>query len=307
MTKSNVIQPVVNWHLTEACNYHCHYCYAKWQDAPCPRELVKHPAKSTTLLQKLYEYLHPENPDNPFHGTGIFGVPRLNFAGGEPLLHSSKLLDLAHYARDIGFELSAITNGSLLNSRVGSELLLLLGWLGVSIDSLNKETNLGIGRVSRADRILGLVQLEEILATASEKNPKLKLKLNTVVNKLNCNEDLSSLIRSLAPKKWKLLRLLPVVDRTLVISDLQFQRFLHQHKAFSDIICAEDNQDMGYSYLMIDPYGRFFQNRLNDPQGGYVYSSPILEVGVGAAFSEIKFCANRFAKRYQIQFEERKA
>lgn len=22
---------VINWHVTEACNYHCGYCYAKWQ------------------------------------------------------------------------------------------------------------------------------------------------------------------------------------------------------------------------------------------------------------------------------------
>lgn len=21
---------VVNWHITEACNYHCNYCFAKW-------------------------------------------------------------------------------------------------------------------------------------------------------------------------------------------------------------------------------------------------------------------------------------
>lgn len=22
---------VVNWHITEACNYKCFYCFAKWQ------------------------------------------------------------------------------------------------------------------------------------------------------------------------------------------------------------------------------------------------------------------------------------
>lgn len=22
---------VVNWHITEACNYNCRYCFAKWE------------------------------------------------------------------------------------------------------------------------------------------------------------------------------------------------------------------------------------------------------------------------------------
>ena len=29
----------LNWHITEACNYRCRYCYAKWTDGPDPREI----------------------------------------------------------------------------------------------------------------------------------------------------------------------------------------------------------------------------------------------------------------------------
>ena len=36
----NTQQLVINWHLTEACNYSCQYCYAAWNKATNPRELI---------------------------------------------------------------------------------------------------------------------------------------------------------------------------------------------------------------------------------------------------------------------------
>ena len=51
------------------------------------------------------------------------------------------------------------------------------------------------------------------------------------------------------------------------------------------------------SYLMIDPEGMFFSN----VNGKYKYSSPILQVGVDQAFSEIDFQYTKIrAKRWQI-------
>jgi len=58
-------------------------------------------------------------------------------------------------------------------------------------------------------------------------------------------------------------------------------------------VAAESNEDMTGSYAMIDPLGRFFSN----VDGRYVYSSPILEVGVTAAFSAVAFNAARFDAR----------
>lgn len=56
---------------------------------------------------------------------------------------------------------------------------------------------------------------------------------------------------------------------------------------------------MHESYLMVDPYGRFFQNTPLLLAGqGYAYSRPILEVGAGMAFSEMSFDHKRFCARY---------
>ena len=55
---------------------------------------------------------------------------------------------------------------------------------------------------------------------------------------------------------------------------------------------------MRESYLMIDPFGRFFQNSTYIVGSGYVYSQPILSSGAEVAFSEMNFNAQIFKSRY---------
>jgi radical S-adenosyl methionine domain-containing protein 2 len=50
------------------------------------------------------------------------------------------------------------------------------------------------------------------------------------------------------------------------------------------------------SYIMVDPLGRFFQNRPG--AFGYDYSPPILEVGADRAFAQIGWSVLKFARRY---------
>ncbi|TNF20026.1 MAG: radical SAM protein [Vibrionaceae bacterium] len=289
---------VLNWHLTEACNYRCQYCYATWKTSTCKRELIHDPDRTTALLSKLYRFFQPGNRANPLFGQMTWSTVRLNLAGGEPLLHAGKLPDIVSQAQDIGFEVSLISNGSYLNDELLNQLVPNLTWLGISIDSASPVTNQAIGRADRRGRMLNLNELVASLLVARQSNPALRIKLNTVVNRLNYNEDLGSVIQGFAPEKWKVLRMLPVVNKQLTINDEQFAAFVARHSSFGDILCAEDNQDMRESYLMIDPYGRFFQNSQLITGNGYTYSRPILEVGVGEAFSEINFDQERFSARY---------
>lgn len=128
-------------------------------------------------------------------------------------------------------------------------------------------------------------------------NPSLTVKLNTVVNLLNAGENLSSLIQEIRPQRWKILRMLPIVDTSLVVSDEEFAAFVQRHRAFQSVQCVEDNRDMCESYLMIDPFGRFFQNH-SSLTGGYQYSKPILSVGAGTAFSDMALNSTSFQTRY---------
>ncbi len=289
---------VINWHLTEACNYRCRYCYAIWNETACSREVIHDPKRSAALLGELYRFFKPGNRANPLTSQLAWKSVRLNLAGGEPLLHASKFQTIVSQARALGFEVSLISNGSYLHEELLDQLAPQLIWLGISIDSTCPSTNRSIGRVDRRGQLLDLDRLQARLQRARRISSGLRLKLNTVVNQLNHREDLSQLIRSFAPDKWKVLRMLPVVNLDLAVSDKQFASFLNRHSALAHILSAEDNQDMRESYLMIDPHGRFFQNSPLLAEQGYSYSQPILKVGAGAAFAEMPFNSKRFSTRY---------
>lgn len=289
---------VLNWHVTEACNYHCRYCYGTWDESACRRELIHDPQLTTTLLSELHQFFLPNNPMNPLASRPAWSSVRLNLAGGEPLLYAGKLSSIVDQAHGLGFELSLITNGSQLNADLLLRLAPQLSWLGISIDSVRSETNRAIGRVDRRGRLLSLRELVEVLAEARKYNPRLRIKLNTVVNQLNHDEDLSPLIQRMAPDKWKVLRMLPVVNQHLTVSDEQFSAFVVRHHSVAPILCAEDNHDMYESYLMVDPHGRFFQNMPVIAGQGYAYSQPILEVGAATAFSQMTFDPEKFSARY---------
>lgn len=287
----------INWHVTEACNYSCRYCYAKWKDSPNPRELFHDRRRTRQLLTELFRYFDPTNTNNPLREELSWKTVRLNVAGGEPSILGDRLLEIAQVAREVGFQLSIISNGSRLTRSMIKELAPHLTCLGISLDSANPTTNMEIGRALRSGPLIDLQELACHIRLARKINPRLTIKLNTVVNLLNAGEDLSGLIQEIRPQRWKILRMLPVVDASLAISDEEFAAFVQRHRAFQSVQCVEDNRDMCESYLMIDPFGRFFQNHPS-LAAGYLYSDPILAVGAHAAFSKMAFNSASFQSRY---------
>lgn len=277
---------VINWHVTEACNYRCSYCYAKWQ-RPDRAELIRDPGATTALLQSLHSHFEPT-------AGGL--RPRLNFAGGEPLLHADRVVSAMRIARSIGFDVSIITNGSRLNERAVADLAPEMSLLGLSIDAVAPAVLAAIGRQDRHAQQLDLGLLSQHVAQARRVNPALALKINTVVCSANWREDLSGVISDLAPQRWKVLRMLPVVGRDLEVSDMQFRAFIERHCSLKCVMSVEDNDNMVGSYIMVDPTGRFFQNRSG--ASGYDYSPPILDVGAAEAFSRIGWSALKFDGRY---------
>lgn len=290
---------VINWHMTEACNYACRYCYSKWHSETRRRELMHDQSASRIMLESLYRYFAPDNQETQKRHGMSWQKVRLSLAGGEPLLYGETLTQLAQTAKAMDFELSLITNGSRLSRPLMAELAPLLSVLGISIDSADTSTNQGIGRADRLGQQLALPELANLLAEAHSLNPGLRLKINTVVNALNFTEDLSATIRQLAPDKWKVLRMLPTVATDLAIADHEFTEFVSRHRPMEGIMAAEDNGDMVESYIMIDPRGRFFQNSLNGP--GYRYSQPITKVGAETAFQQIQWQAEKFVGRYALE------
>jgi radical S-adenosyl methionine domain-containing protein 2 len=294
----NADELVINWHLTEACNYSCKYCYASWNRERGMKDVIHDPIATQTLLASIQNFFDPDNLSNPLREAMRWRKVRLSIAGGEAMLYGDRVGQIMKMAEQLGFRLSLITNGSLLPDAGMGELASYLSILGISIDSVDTETNRRIGRIDR-NGVLSLNVIAEKIELARRANPALKIKINTVVNALNVHDDLSGLIERLRPDRWKVLRVLPTIDSSLVVSDLDFHRFLQRHQTFAEVTSSEDNQEMTESYIMIDPLGRFFQNMPPAAgSGGYRYSSPILDVGIESAFSSIRFSASKFASRY---------
>lgn len=277
---------VINWHVTEACNYRCGYCYAAWAK-PDEREVIRDAASTRALLESLFAH---------FAVRGDGSRPRLNFAGGEPLLLKERVLSTMKLARRIGFDVSVISNGSSLDMSYVSALAPELSVLGLSIDSIQPEVLTAIGRQDQRGRQLDFSLLARCIDVARCLNPDLVLKVNTVVSSANWHEDMSGVIQQLSPHRWKALRVLPVVNRNLEVTDAQFRSFVERHHSLEGVMVVEDNEDMQGSYIMVDPTGRFFQNRPG--KHGYDYSPSILDAGAGEAFSRIGWSALKFEGRY---------
>ena len=290
---------VINFHITDNCNYRCRYCYASWEKRPGSAEVWRDPGKCSRLLESLWGFFNPENRSNPLRQHVRWQFLRLSLAGGEPTLLGPRLAEVVNRARKIGYRVSLITNGSQLGDHTRTGLFADLSMLGLSVDSSMPSANRSIGRVARTGRGLSVDDVAASVEQAKAVNPSLAVKINTVVNAENADEDMSPLIRRVWPHRWKILRMLPVVSDELAVTSDQFAEFVRRHRAFSPIISVEDNSDMTESYIMVDPRGRFFQNT-SGCGNGYVYSGPIVEIGPAAAFEQIPFSVAKFSGRYGV-------
>lgn len=280
---------VVNWHITEACNFKCAYCFAKWEEKPCKKELLHSEESIVKLLDQIVKL--------PLILKYPFQYIRLNLVGGETFLYRKPVINIIREARKRGIKLSAITNGSKLDIELNKMIAENFDMIGFSIDSLDEITNLRIGR-TQGNSTLILSDVIKNVLMIKELNPAITLKINTVVNQLNFSEDFSSFIEQVNPDKWKVFQMLPILKKSfsLAIKEEQFLSFIERHHKYHLIISAEDNDAMRESYLMIDPYGRFFQNTVNEQN--YIYSDSILDIGIENAFSSIKFDIEKFLNRY---------
>ncbi|MFO0750343.1 MAG: viperin family antiviral radical SAM protein [Myxococcota bacterium] len=222
------------------------------------------------------------------------GAEKLNFAGGEPTLRPD-LAELVRHAKARGFVTSIVTNGAkleaLLDACDGA-----LDWVALSVDSAVEATQRLLGRgkgrhVEQALRLAGRCHARGV-----------RLKLNTVVTRLNHDEDMSTFVRAARPERWKVFQVLRVVGENdgrvepLLISAEEFHAVVARHAPLAAEglqPVAEDNDAMTDSYAMIDPLGRFYGNTA----GIHRVSPPILEVGVAAGLSAVGYDPAKFSAR----------
>ncbi len=150
----------INWHITEACNFQCKYCFAKWTRHD-QKEILHMPSKVGLLLEEISQL--PSLLD--------FKVLRLNLVGGEIFLYPKPLLHILQEAKTRNMHLSAITNGSLLNQRLNELIATYFKNIGFSVDSLNATRTQPLGVALREKQWISH-KLKRILIPFARAIPK---------------------------------------------------------------------------------------------------------------------------------------
>ncbi len=274
---------VINYHITNHCNYHCAYCFGKFDVQTDPSI-----DDAKQVVDNVASYFAQNNITNG----------RINFAGGEPLLYNH-LDELIEYTADLGIEVSLVTNGSLLTPERIKKFEGKVSCIGISIDSISQTTNLGIGRCCK-EKTISLSQWKEVADAIH--NCGIKLKINTVVSHYNINENLLPLYEALRPDRIKFLQMHIVngvndhaADKTISIDKFQF--FCERYdclKPKSEII-PEKEGAMENSYLMIDPNSDFL---LND-NGRYHLLGSCLTESISDILAKAPLSREKFESRYE--------
>ena len=276
----------VNFHLWEPCNMQCGFCFATFQDVKQEMNLPKgHLPKEDCLLlvDRIAE----------------FGFEKINFAGGEPTLCPWLPILIAR-AKEHGLVTSIVTNGSRINEQWLDDLNGNLDWIGLSIDTVDSEKLIRLGRASGGK--IPITEKRYLSIIRAIKQRDIRLKINTVVTSVTWQENFTAFIRLAKPERWKLLQTLSVKGQNdahiadFVITTEQFEAYVQRNRIVEDYgisVVPESNQAMTESYVMIDPAGRFFDNA----QGFYKYSAPILEVSMEKALEQISIDSERFRQR----------
>lgn len=276
--------PSVNYHLWKPCNMRCRFCFATFQDIEQDILPRGHLPREASLL--VVEAL------------ARAGFEKINFAGGEPTL-CPWLPDLIRRAKELELTTSLVTNGSRITQEWLDGVAGYLDWAALSVDTVDPRKLEKLGRTTLSGPLNEGAYLG-VIAMLKERN--IRLKINTVVTRINCDEDLTKFIVKARPERWKLLQVLPVSGQNdalvddLTITSSQFDHYVERNRLVEGVgitVVPESNDLMTGSYVMVDPAGRFFDN----VGGIHKYSRPINEVGVDAALREVSMDPDKFRLR----------
>jgi radical S-adenosyl methionine domain-containing protein 2 len=261
----------VNFHLTERCNMACGYCFNHRH----------HTVRAT-----------PEQQQKIVTQLCHYGFSKISFVGGEPTLEPY-LATLLQICKSFGKTTMLITNGSMLPQR--GDCLKFCDWVGLSVDSLSIETNTRIGR-----RFPKHLAYRDICKVIHEYG--CRLKVNTVVSRLNKDEYMHKFIEESRPERWKVLQVTKIEGQNdatfenFMVSQKNFENFVKRHAEFDSILVPESTENIIDSYLMLDHAGCFISNSRQI----YQRSPSILEIGVQEALKFINFDNTKYINRNAV-------
>lgn len=293
--KEESLIPTVNIHPLWPCNMKCKHCFATFAEVG-DTLLSSHHLPREEGVKLIHEVLK------------LKGVKKINFAGGEPFM-LPYIADLVKTVKAINPNIitSIVTNGSIIHQRGIKALQQFevdgvnqLDMLVLSVDSVNPATLDLTGRRTGKKPMSEDDYLEVCRLVAEAEISELKI--NTVVNEANWLENLKPFIEKVQKVKkliyWKIIGMARRVDSqpeehydAFAIDSWEYKEFAKNNGegwAGKLKVIYEPAEATLNSYIMIDPWGRFFWPTPKGNGIAYTYGKPILKVGLKAAFAELK-------------------
>lgn len=195
----------VCWNITTRCNQNCKYCHRFLNIEDLKYENNK------KILQNLIQD----------------GITEITWTGGEALLYPN-IINLMKLSKESGIKNKLITNGILLSqSNNKDEICNNLDCLVLSIDSIDNQTNLELGRGMNHFNII-----KNILEYVKDEKLKINININTVINRKNINqlEELGKFLNNYPINTWKFFRFMPLREnaeknrKLFEITDNEFEK-----------------------------------------------------------------------------------
>lgn len=280
MKKPNII----NFHITDACNYTCKYCFAHFKMKDLPLR------DAEAVIDSIEVFFRENEIENG----------RINIAGGEPLMyrHLDAIID---YIVAKNIKVSIITNGSRLTEERIASWSGKVSMIGISIDAITPSADIHIGRCDSHQTTNSLEHLIK-MAQAIHK-AGIKLKINTVVSRANLGEDMRSVYQAMKPDRLKLIYIHVVRDvnewpetMNLIPTVGEYNDFVEKNRYEENCeLVFERPLEMENSYFMINPHGEVYINcfGLEKKYGNAIYE-PLTEI-----FSRLPFDEKKFNIRYE--------
>lgn len=148
--------------VSAICNMDCKFCFANWRENRKQLPLEK----ILSIIDKLKEY----------------GIEAINLTGGDPLLRKD-IIEICKYCKDKGIMTIISTNGIELQEN--KEVLKYIDAINLPLDSYNPRIHNEM-RPCKVENHHKLIL--ELIDYINENYPNIKIKVNTMVGKLNIDD-----------------------------------------------------------------------------------------------------------------------
>ena len=230
----------VCWNITSRCNENCKFCYRVLTEQENDIEKNK---KILKVLAKL-------------------SVDKISWTGGEALLYPN-LVELLKISKSYGIINNLLTNGKLLSKEKIIELEPYLDYITLSYDSNNENIYKVMGRGEQHGK-----NVIQVLDFIKENNINIKIKVNTLVSKINKNEVVyvGEKLEKYNIERWRMFKFIPLRNCAISnstnfeISDEEFRQVVSNVTSLygKHIQISDRNENTIQSnYLLINSVGDF--------------------------------------------------